>query len=171
MRVTLGADVEFLFIDPRNQQVVSEFQRIFKSYARTKPEITKFQWRAGSYVGNYPIGGHLHYGFVFEKEDERQPDYRQIVHTLDVYLGSLVLLFEDCVEAVNRRRSYGQLSGYRSQNWGVEYRVLPSFIVNPSITEAVLTIGKVVVSEIANKNGGFVLTPSSLADAYERGSF
>ena len=131
--------------------VVANIQKIFRNYCQKKPELTMYDWKAGSaWKTSYALGGHLHYGFVEEDGSAYPYHCQDTAKVLDVYLSSLVLLFENTNDAKQRRKhlNYGRLGAARSQRWGMEYRTLPSFIVSPFITESVLTVGKVIVWQV-----------------------
>lgn len=136
-------------------KLVQNMLRTFKTTARNKPIITLYKWRAGSFVGSYPIGAHIHIGV---KAEEGDVDYRllqslmdkrdQLVRVFDRYLAVPVMFLEVSAEANKRKRSYGQLSGSRAQAWGIEYRTLPSFIVSPAVTLGILCMAKTLADEV-----------------------
>lgn len=111
---------------------------IFKRNWKKVPE--EAIWKAGSWVAEKPIGGHIHFSGV--------PREEEIIDTLDGILGQTVILLEDAMEARKRRAGqYGKLSDVRVKAWGFEYRTLPSFILSPPITIGILALGKAVVYE------------------------
>lgn len=109
-------------------------------------------WKAGGMVCDEPIGGHIHLG----AQKLTQQVYRaKVGNALDKTLAVLCLMVEDGEEALNRRMgsSYGSIGGsssWREQNWGMEYRVLASWLTHPDEAKAILSLCYLVGKEYDN---------------------
>lgn len=98
-------------------------------------------WKAGSWVAEKPIGGHIHFGNITNND-------ASLIEYLDGIMAQTVILLEDSMEARKRRAgAYGKLSDVRTKAWGFEYRTLPSFILSPPITIGVLALAKAAALE------------------------
>ncbi len=110
--------------------------------------ILDYKMKAGGTAVDEPIGGHIHFGHPQLKKPEKA---RIVGQALDKTLAVLVLMVEDQEEALNRRigSSYGNIGNgnYRDQPWGMEYRVLPSWLTSPEECEAVLSLSYIIASE------------------------
>lgn len=117
------------------------------------PELLKLKMKAGGTAVEEPIGGHIHFGHPLLKKPEKA---RMVGEALDKTLAVLVLMVEDQEEALNRRvgSSYGSVGtgNYRDQPWGMEYRVLPSWLTTPDECEAVLSLSYAIVNEFQNQD-------------------
>lgn len=104
---------------------------------------------AGSMVTNDAIGGHIHFGNL-----GRGFDTSLATKALDYFLALPVALLEVTRSARTRRIStgYGALSSYRRQEWGFEYRTLPSWLVSWGVALSVLSVGYAVVDAIKQKS-------------------
>ncbi len=130
-------------------QLVSNIHDIFVRQSLEQPEFLKLNWKAGSYAGGLPIGGHVHFGL---KRD--QIDCGCACTFMDNYVGVISLLLED-YEGGTRRRydGYGIPTGdakLRVQPWGFEYRVMSSWLTSPYVSAAILCLSKVVMYEAVN---------------------
>jgi hypothetical protein len=132
-------------------KVVESIQDTLKAGAKKYPESLLYKWHAG---GNtvHPIGGHIHFGTMALNEDSwsnMQPEESALAKALDRFLAIPLLAIEDKGEARSRRvqSHYGQLSDWRAQNWGCEYRTPGSWITSPAVSLAVLSLAKVVACE------------------------
>lgn len=104
---------------------------------------------AGSMVGPDAIGGHIHFGDL-----GRNFDKRLAVKALDYFLALPVSMLEVPRSAMVRRtqKGYGGLGSYRDQDWGFEYRTLPSWLTSWGVALSVLSIGYAVVDAVKNKS-------------------
>ena len=109
---------------------------------------------AGSMVTNDPIGGHLHFGDL-----GRNFDRALALRALDYYLSLPVALIEVQTSARTRRMrtGYGQLggldnNGWRRQDWGFEYRTLPSWLLGWGVALSILSIGYAIVDAVKRKS-------------------
>ena len=158
------------------EKVVSNMHRIMKNTSSRKPQVLMYDWRAGTYYKSYSLGGHIHIGHPdlsylsgSSSALAREGFAGKIATAFDVYLATEVLLKEDIVEAEQRRvGSYGHWGAYRMQQWGVEYRTLPSFIVSPLFTEGILSIAKVLSYEVLYNGGDYIKSNSGLKFLFER---
>lgn len=98
------------------------------------------QWLAGGMPKpGLPLGGHLHFSGV-ELTAE-------LLRALDNYLTLPVSVLE-AASSQSRRPKYGYLGDFRRQpHGGFEYRTLPSFLVSPLLTKAVVYLAYVIVSD------------------------
>jgi hypothetical protein len=91
-------------------------------------------------------GAHMHFGF------RKQPNYVEVVKTLDKILGVWSVAAAGELDATDRRRYYGlagehRLPKYGKRMFGLEYRVLSSFyLCDPAVTQAVWEIAKQCVN-------------------------
>lgn len=136
----------------------------------TFQKVINCKWKAGNMAGRHPIGGHIHFGIreFIDKKSSVTPDdevdfnlYNKfeyicnkfITKPLDHYLACYMSLIEDAREArVRQKRQYGQLSNIRTPAHGIEYRTLGSWLISPEISEAVLSLAKVIMYEIVNND-------------------
>ena len=128
--------------------LVANIQKVLQSGVKDNPNILAVKMKAGSSVVDEPIGGHIHFGHA----KLRDPIYaRRVAEALDKTVSILTLMVEDQDEALSRRvgTGYGQpgQNNYRDQSWGMEYRVLPSWLTSPEEAEAVLSLSYIVASE------------------------
>jgi hypothetical protein len=103
----------------------------------------QLDWLAGAMpVKGLPLGGHIHFSGV-EVNSE-------LLRVLDNYLALPLVLLES--ESANHRRPrYGFLGDFRRQSHGgFEYRSLPSWLVSPTVTVGVLSLGLVIASHYPN---------------------
>ena len=130
-------------------QLVSNIHDIFVRQSLEQPELLKLNWKAGSYAGGVPLGGHVHFGL---KRD--QIDCGCACTFLDSYVGVISLLLEDHEGGTRRRYDgYGIPLGdakLRTQPWGFEYRVMSSWLSSPYVSAAILCLSKVVMYEAVN---------------------
>jgi len=98
------------------------------------------QWRAGTLpFRKLSVGGHIHFGM--------RPT-SQLLRALDTYLSVLFLLVENTAAARLRRSKYGWLGDFRlKDHGGFEYRVIPSWLVNPMFARGALCLAKVIGGE------------------------
>ncbi|WP_139488874.1 putative amidoligase domain-containing protein [Brevibacillus dissolubilis] len=117
------------------------FLHIAKALRFASRKITDdtLEWVAGGMpFDGYPIGGHIHLSGI--------PLTFQLIRKLDAYLCLPLALIED--EGCQARRPrYGFLGDFRTQDHGgFEYRTLPSWLVSPRITKAVLALTKIIAT-------------------------
>ncbi len=120
---------------------IDVYADMYRTLKRAAEKIfaTDLQWIAGGmpFTG-YPIGGHIHFSGV--------PLTFSLIRKLDAYLCLPLCMLED--EGCRKRRPrYGFLGDFRQKDHGgFEYRTLPSWLVTPQITKAVLILAKLVVT-------------------------
>lgn len=109
-----------------------------------RPEGTKTNLRSA--------GFHVHVGY----DNKNVKKSLKIIKALDIFLGiPSVLLDKD----TKRRSLYGKAGSFRLQPWGVEYRVLSSFMMStPELTRfvynqtmAAMRNGELLLNGIWNK--------------------
>lgn len=99
----------------------------------------RLAWRSGGMpLKGFPLGGHVHFSRV-----------RLNVHllrALDNYLA-LPLVLAEGVTTRFRRPRYGFLGDYRRQrHGGFEYRSLPSWLIEPDLTEGIFCLSALIAS-------------------------
>ena len=83
--------------------------------------------------------------------DTRSEKIKTLVSALDTFV-SLPLLFVEVPQAgKSRRLSYGDLSQYRDEPYGIEYRTPPSWIATPQLSRAVLSTAFTVAQAALEK--------------------
>lgn len=127
--------------------LVANIRSSLRSGYEKYPDLKSYKWKAGSMVATDPIGGHIHFG---HPELQASEDYREAVsNVLNKTLAPCGVLIEDEEEARVRRMgsTYGGIEHepYRKQDWGMEYRVLSSWIVSPRVAGAVLSTAYSIV--------------------------
>jgi hypothetical protein len=147
---SIGADGNGVTFEARPEpsknplQVVSNIQRIFSLHVFDKPEFCDYNWMAGSYAFNYPLGGHIHFGLPDEEP-------KKASGILSQYLASLSLMIESKKEGMKRRDGeYGGPWDHRKQTYGFEYRTLSSWLSSPYVASAMLCLAKTVMFEKVN---------------------
>lgn len=92
-----------------------------------------------------PIGGHIHFGHTTLCENVDL--CRACTDNLNYWLLPLTLPLFDKLSFHGRLNNYGNPEDepFRMQNWGFEYRVLPSWIQSEAIAQGVLTLAYVIV--------------------------
>lgn len=118
-------------------------------------------WRAGSlpYQG-YGVGGHVHFS------GKRLNG--AFLRALDNYLAVPVMLVEPSEEAVLRRRRHGYLGDIRfKSHGGFEYRTLPSWLVSPAISRAVLALAAWVAEDYRHLPADLFLETDLIVAFYE----
>lgn len=136
---------------------------------------SKIELKAGSFW-KYPLGGHIHIGtskhaktFPEEMEEcflkphqkreisssyirnKTQFRYRYfIINALDASIGLGLKLVEswDRGKARMHGGSYGHFSQHNNQNWGIEYRTPPSWIISPDMCKAIFELTQLSVYNI-----------------------
>lgn len=104
------------------------------------------------------IGGHVHFSGLLLTTD--------LLRALDTYVALPVLLLEAAAPARSRRRRYGFLGDCRhKRHGGFEYRTLPSWLVSPEVTTAVLCLAYLVVVEVGRLRQR-LLTRPDLQEAF-----
>ena len=132
------------------KEMVAEIAGYFKELNKKIPKDVIVI--AGGMVGDDPMGGHLHWG---KTKYTKINDMKNYGGVLDLYLALPTLMLEDPADAQRRRNSsYGRLFIDRSgaietKNYGgFEYRTLASYLVSPTITDSIISLGHTIVHEI-----------------------
>lgn len=96
----------------------------------------------------FTFGGHIHFGInIYNKMD--------ILKVLDVFLGLPIVSIMDSKSVINRvnisHGLYGNLSCFRSyKDKRFEYRMLPTWLSSPALSELTLCLAKTVAFEYLN---------------------
>jgi hypothetical protein len=113
------------------------------------PSIRGLYWKAGNSIsdtdnGPYSIGGHIHLGLTsVVKSASRSDTYIKVTNYLDTYLLQVVGLLEDPSEVKERNdNDYGNMGDIRTNNHGLEYRTLGSWLTSPRVAEGVLCLAQ-----------------------------
>lgn len=98
---------------------------------------SELQWVAGGMpVRGLPLGGHIHFSGT--------PLDCRLLRALDNYIALPLTLLEDTTTS-SRKPQYGFLGDFRkAKHGGFEYRVLPSWMVSPTVAKGVLALAKLV---------------------------
>lgn len=114
--------------------------------------LKEFKWKAGSMAGSHAIGGHIHFGHPDIAASHSIKE--DIGNMLNRSLGPLGVLIEDQEEGRRRRlgSGYGSIASrsWNPQEWGIEWRVLGSWLVSPRIAAGLLSIGYCLVHDYLN---------------------
>lgn len=108
----------------------------------------EYEIRAGAYVDGLSIGGHIHLGLdVFECGET---DLNGISKYLSQHAGMLfrkIEIREDLKHRGFHESGYGKFGDYDEADWGIEWRMLPSWLVSSDIALSALSLAYVVGSE------------------------
>lgn len=140
-------------------EIVQSIRATMQETLFNVPDFLDFDWVCGSFIKTLPLGTHIHFGC--EKGIMNAPD---IAILLDNYVGAITVLLENKKQGLARRKysktpagnnvSYGKISDVRYINhrrlYRWEYRACSSFLNSPHITNAILSLTKVVVHECLN---------------------
>ncbi|MFX3623583.1 MAG: YheC/YheD family protein [Ectobacillus sp.] len=109
-------------------------------------------FRAGSMpFSGYQCGGHIHFGV---------PLSLPLLRALDHYLAIPLAMIEDSHTSRRRRKTkHGGLGRYRIKPYGFEYLSLSSWIVEPDIALATLSLAHLVVAHHDELQSGFLFHP------------
>ena len=124
------------------QDAVNEIKRILELNKKKYPQIFANSLKAAH--RSMPIGGHLHFGHLeLQHNDELNTTLAQ---NLDFLLAVPCLFLENKALAVARRyhSSYGRLSDWRGQDWGMEYRTLASFVASRQLTRCIFYLSHAI---------------------------
>jgi len=120
-------------------------ENIRSALASKYHRLKNYKWKAGPWVLDKPLGGHVHFGIPMEDN---------LVAALEKLMPIILALIEPESSAKQRRTfpfyrgtPYGLLGDSKSKDWGWEWRVPSSFIVAPGITTAVLALHKAILYE------------------------
>lgn len=112
-------------------------------------EIAQQRWGISTIGDRYPLGGHIHVGIG--RTWNQLP--RDLVFLLDFFVGS-----PSAVCNGRARGGYAQLSQYRGQPWGFEYRSCPAGLFdNPELARLSMKAVKNIVECFVNGQT-FILT-------------
>jgi hypothetical protein len=145
---TIGWDGELREIRPMFSVdpliVVSNIKKCMQEAVSRQPKLMDYKWKAGSSYGEYySLGGHVHFGAKLGRS----------VSQLAKYFAPIGLALESRQEGLLRHAhgSYGQLTDYRNQVWGGEYRTLSSWITSPNVAKGILCLAKTVGQELVER--------------------
>ena len=112
-------------------QVVNNIHALFNQLPVRLPQFPNhYQIFAGSGVPDHVTGGHIHIGgYQPTLGSEGRSSISQL---LDTFLLPVALAISEPGPVLARLRlGYGSWNEHRAQNWGVEYRSLPSWLYHP----------------------------------------
>ncbi|TDF99548.1 putative amidoligase domain-containing protein [Paenibacillus piri] len=116
-------------------QLIVNLRRTMQLASRRIPDES-LQWLAGGMpVKGFPLGGHIHFSGVWLSSE--------LLRALDNYLALPLVLLEAATTGA-RKPKYGFLGDFRRQRHGFEYRVLPSWMVSPTVAKGVLALAKLI---------------------------
>lgn len=150
--------------------VVNNIRGIFLGKVRNNPEFLNYNFKAGSFAHETPLGGHIHFSSPDINLIDSVVNFTHASRILDNYVGAISVLLEDTHSGKKRRDwntedmgehggimpkngkevKYGCATNWRPQKWGFEYRSCSSWVMSPQISAAFLCLGKVVFHEFLN---------------------
>ncbi len=88
----------------------------------------------------------------------------QLIHSLDLLLALPMSFVEIPSDAKERKGhfGYGHWGASRSQNWGIEYRTLPSWLASRRLTEATLSLAYAIAWQVIKENS--VIAPKAVQE-------
>lgn len=113
------------------ETVVKTIQNLFKEMVAQHPDIPdSMEILTGNGAGGEATGGHIHIGGYQPTLGHLGRD--SIAQLLDTFLLPVALSLSSPKSIVCRLRTgYGAWTQFRTQEWGVEYRSLPSWLYHP----------------------------------------
>lgn len=109
------------------------------------PASLGFPWKAGAFLFNDGVGGHVHFG-------RKRPSRQIEVRALDNICAMLIQLgcypAKECADRAHgdaRGQRYGMPGDFRLQAHGYEYRTYPSWLDSPGLAFLTLTLSKLAV--------------------------
>ncbi|WP_079909074.1 hypothetical protein [Paenibacillus sp. 32352] len=142
------------------RQVVMNLRRTMQLAARSIND-GNLHWVAGGMpVKGFPLGGHIHFSGVRLSSE--------LLRVLDNYLALPIVLLEGETTG-GRRPKYGFLGDFRRQrHGGFEYRVLPSWVISPTVTKGVLALAKLIADHYQMLQAR-PLSETDVQEAYYKG--
>lgn len=129
-------------------EVVDNIYKILEDAKKEFPQVFRLDIKPSD--STISVGGHIHLGHKKYVND----DYlrTRATNLLDYLLAIPVSFLEIPEHRYNRlrNRGYGKLGDARQQEWGLEYRTLPSWIATRELAESVLSIGHLIGSQALN---------------------
>ena len=117
-------------------------------FGRSSAFPTLFTYSMYGYSKEFPVGGHIHFGIRALLENET---YRNRTLTmLDSLLAFPYMFLEDPDIARIRKNSYGDLSDFREQPHGLEYRTLSSWLAGKRLAQGVITLAYTIVDAVSS---------------------
>lgn len=115
--------------------------------ALMKPAALRYSWRAGAFLYDDGIGGHVHFG---RKRPERERETDALAHVMIQLAGIGTFPIAQCERRLAgdaRGQMYGRLDDIRNQAYGYEYRAFPSWLDSPWTAFFSLTLAKLAVQD------------------------
>jgi hypothetical protein len=140
-------------------ELIHNIQKIFKRSMAKMPEYLDYNWMAGSFVGNAnchrPIAGHIHFGMKELSPNWGEADSKDATFYLSQYVGALSICIENKEVGKKRRmydndHHYGNISDWRPQPHGFEYRTPSSWLTSPYVAAGIVALSKVVMYNYIN---------------------
>jgi hypothetical protein len=129
-------------------EAVHNIRNVFVQQVLRSPKFLDYDWKSGSFMQTFPLGGHLHFGIKKDKIDAIEAS-----RILSQYVGLVSLLLENKEEGLLRRKvgNYGGMEDCRTDKpYGFEYRAPSSWLTCPAVAAAILCLGKIVMFEVLN---------------------
>lgn len=143
---------------PRHSALAAVVVQRLQGLIQNAPKkITGFQWMCGNGRNDWTTGGHIHLGFYGMKRGSTQVSILRgdAQPNLVLLLSSLLIPFAVALSNASslgeRKKSYGKIGGvqgeYRQTEYGVEYRPLPSWLLDPWTAYFFLAGAKLIALE------------------------
>lgn len=134
-------------------ELINNLHQLFKQF-----KIMNTGRQLGVKGDRYPLGSHIHFGFREGREAAESEYCTNFLMLLDYFLGKPFLDLSG-----EARGAYKRLTTNRSQNWGIEYRPLPSAIfINRDIASAVFEAAHKVAKLYWNTDSGIDMPVAQL---------
>ena len=128
--------------------VVATIGALFKCLS-TKEYVQNLELWSGNGTSGVPTGGHIHLG-GFGRNFNILPTISTV---LDTFLLPIGIALSTPTSTIGRiRTGYGSWNQYRQQDWGVEYRSLPSWLYHPMTALFFLQAAKGLVVSLIDGN-------------------
>lgn len=144
-------------------------------YDLSQEEYCNLHCELGAFAGGYqlgePLGGHIHFGFntyhIFDFEKDLRYDNKikkhlnfvdqviadVIIYELSCLVGVPLLCITD-YESIEKRHAYngyGKFGAYRLKDYGLEWRMPSSWLVEPELCLCILSISYIVAFDAIEK--------------------
>ncbi|WP_028548525.1 putative amidoligase domain-containing protein [Paenibacillus sp. UNC451MF] len=142
------------------RQMIVNLHRTMQMASRSIHDGT-LHWVAGGMpVKGFPLGGHIHFSGIRLSNE--------LLRALDNYLALPLVLLEDGTTG-GRKPKYGFLGDFRRQrHGGFEYRVLPSWMISPTVAKGVLALSKLIADHYRQLQARPLSEPD-VQEAYYKG--
>lgn len=154
--------------DDNPRGLVNNIQKVLAAGYKTHEGSQKLFWKAGDMAADHPIGGHIHFGSP--KLISNEMLRINVTTALDRTVALVALMVAEPEEALNRRRGsgYGGVGNSRQQSWGMEYRVLGSWLTSPEEALAICSLAYLVAQYHEDKD---IMDEACSLPAYNSNAF